>query len=103
MNKEEMRRKIDEELKHIPRGVVVSDQNFFRSYYNGMRMTDLSQNSECPAKETFIRAVEAMKKNKPDFSSNYDSDFFNLWVVLRKAVKHEMGDKYRRSTMYGRS
>ncbi len=78
MKKEEMRRKIDEELKHIPRGVTGSDQNFFRSYYNGMRMTDLSQNSECPAKETLIKAVEAMKKDKPNFLPIYDKAFFNL-------------------------
>jgi len=73
-----MRRKIDEELRHILRGVTGSDQNYFRSYYNGMRMTDLSQNSEYPAKETLIKAVEAMKKNKPDFPPIYDRTFFNL-------------------------
>ncbi len=78
MKKEEMRRKIDEELKYIPRGVTSSDQNYFRSRHNGMRMTDLSQNAECPAKETLIKAVEAMKKDKPNFLLIYDREFFNL-------------------------
>jgi len=78
MKKEEMRRKIDEELKHIPRGATSSDQNYFRSRYNGMRMTDLSQNAECPAKETLVRAIETIKKDKADFLPIYDRDFFHI-------------------------
>ena len=78
MKKEEMRRKIDEELKHIPRSIKGSNQNWLREYYNGMRMTDLSRNPACPAKETLIKAVEAMKKGKPNFLPIYDKAFFNL-------------------------
>jgi len=78
MKKEEMRRKIEEESKHITRGVTGSDQNYFRSYYNGMRMTDLSQNPAFPAKETLFKAIVAIKKGHPDFSPIYDRDFFNL-------------------------
>ena len=76
MEREEMRKKINEELKHIPRGSF--SQNMLRMYYNGIRMHDLSQNLACAAKKTVIKAVEAMKKNKPDFSPIYDREFFNL-------------------------
>ena len=76
MKREEMRKKINEELKYIPRGFKGSDQNYFRLYYNGMRMTDLSRNPASPAKDTLIKAVEAIKKNEPDFLPIYDRDFF---------------------------
>ena len=77
MKREEMRGKINEELNHIPRSIKGSNQNWLREYYNGMRMTDLSRNPACPAKETLIKAVEAMKKDKPDFLPIYDREFFN--------------------------
>ena len=76
MKREEMRKKINEELKHIPRVKGWLDQNMLRAYYNGMRMTDLSRNPASPAKETLIRAVETMRKDKPDFSPIYDIGFF---------------------------
>jgi hypothetical protein len=76
MKREEMRKKINEELKHIPRSFKGSDQNYFRLYYNGMRMTDLSRNPASPAKDTLIRAIETMKKDKPDFSPIYNRGFF---------------------------
>ncbi len=76
MKREEMRRKINEELKHIPRSFKGSDQNWFREYYNGMRTHDLSLNPPLPAKETLIRATNAIKKDKPNFSPIYDRQFF---------------------------
>jgi len=78
MKREEMREKINEELKHIPRSIKGSNQNMLREYYNGMRMTDLSRNSASPAKETLVKAIEAIKKDKPDFSPIYDRDFFHI-------------------------
>jgi len=76
MKRVEMRKKIDEELEYIPRSFRGSDQNWFREYYNGMRMTDLSQNPACPAKDTLFRAIEEIKKKRPDFLPIYDRDFF---------------------------
>lgn len=68
MKREEMRGKIKEELKDIiPRSYRGSEQNKLRFYYNAMRMTDLGQNPACPAKETLARAIEAMKKDTPNF------------------------------------
>jgi len=76
MKREEMRKKINEELKHIQRGSF--QQNMFRMYYNGMRMTDLSQNSECPASDTLLKAIEAFRTEHPNFLPIYDRDFFQL-------------------------
>lgn len=78
MKREEMRGKIDKELEHVPRSFRGSDQNWLREYYNGMRMTDLSLNPTLPAKETLIKAIEAIKKDKPDFLPVYDRDFFHV-------------------------
>ncbi len=76
MKREEMRKKINEELKHIPRVKGWLDQNILRANYNGMRAHDLSQNPLSPAKDTLIKAIEAIKKDKPDFLPFYDRDFF---------------------------
>ena len=78
MKREEMRKKINEELKHIPRVKGWLDQNILRANYNGMRMTDLSLNPTFLAKETLIKAIEAIKKDKPGFSPIYDRDFFHI-------------------------
>ena len=72
--KREMRGKINEELKHIPRGSF--DQNMLREYHNGMRRHDLSLNSALPAKDTLIRAIETIKKDKLHFLPIYDREFF---------------------------
>jgi len=78
MKREELNRKVTEELNHIPRSIKGSNQNWLREYYNGMRMTDLSRNPTFPAKETLVRAIETMKKDKPNFLPVYDREFFHL-------------------------
>jgi hypothetical protein len=80
MKREEMRKKINEELEHIPRSFRGSDQNMLRAHYNGMRMTNLGQNPAYPAKDTLFRAIEEIKKDKPDFSPRYDRRFFERGV-----------------------
>jgi len=65
VKKEELNKKVTEESKHIPRGSF--DQNILRSYYNGMRRHDLSQNPALPAKESLLKAIETVRKDKPDF------------------------------------
>ena len=77
MKREEMLKRIDEELKHIPRSFKGSNQNMLRASHNLIRRHDLSLNSALPAKETRIRAIETIKKYKPDFSPIYDREFFH--------------------------
>ena len=75
MKRDELNKKVTKELKHIPRGSF--DQNMLRTYYNAMRRHDLILNPALPAKDTLIRAVELMRKDKPDFLPVYDRDFFS--------------------------
>ncbi|MCJ7743192.1 MAG: hypothetical protein MUO99_01350 [Dehalococcoidales bacterium] len=74
MHRDELNKKVNDELKHIPRGSF--DQNMLREYYNGMRRHDLSLTPVVPAKDTLIRAIEAVRKDKPDFLAMYDREFF---------------------------
>ncbi len=75
MKRDELIRKVAEELKHIPRGSF--DQNMLREYYNGMRRHDLSLNPALPAKDSLRTAIEIVTKDKPDFLPIYDRDFFH--------------------------
>ena len=70
MKKEEMRRKIDEELKHIPRSFEGSDQNLLRAYYNSMRMTDLGRNPSSPGKRDSNQGHRGDKEGQPPFLTN---------------------------------
>lgn len=77
MKRDELNKKVAEELKRIPRGSF--DQNMLRAYYNAMRRHDLSLSPACPARDTLVRAVELIRKGKPDFLPTYDRDFFQIW------------------------
>lgn len=77
MKREEMREKINEELNHIPRSFKDSNQNMLREYYNGMRRHDLSLNPAFPANDSLLTAIEALRKNHPDFLPIYNRDFFS--------------------------
>ncbi len=74
MHKDELNKKVTEELRHIPRGSF--DQNMLRAYYNAMRRHDLSLNPALPAKDTLIGAIETLRKDKPDLLPIYDREFF---------------------------
>jgi len=74
MKKEELNRKVAEDLKHIPRASLA--QNMFRAIYNALRRHDLSLNPKLPAKDSLRTAIEIARKDKPDFSPIYDRDFF---------------------------
>lgn len=74
MKKDELNKKVTEELKYIPRGSF--DQNMLREYYNGMRRYDLSLSPALPAKDSLLKTIEAVRKDKPEFLPIYDKDFF---------------------------
>ena len=74
MKREELNKKVGEELKHIPRGSF--DQNMLRACYNMLRRHDLGLNPEYPAKETLVRSIETVREDKPDFLPIYDKEFF---------------------------
>ena len=76
MKREEMKEKIDGELRHIPRSFRGSNQNMLRSAYNMIRRHDLALNPHCPAQESLMKAIEQLKKTDPEFSPLYDKSFF---------------------------
>jgi len=78
MKREQMRKKVNEELKHIPRSFKGSNQNMLREYYNGMRETHLSRNPALSANDSLLKAIEALRMNHPDFLPIYDRDFFHI-------------------------
>ena len=74
MKRDELNKKVTEELQHIPRGSL--DQNMLRACYNGIRRHDLSLNPVLPAKDSLLKAIEIVRKDKPDFLPIYDGEFF---------------------------
>ncbi len=78
MKREELNRKVGEELEHIPRIEGELKQNLFRSAYNQIRGHDLAVNPAIPASESFNRALEQARQGNPSFSPVYDRDFFTI-------------------------
>ena len=74
MKRDELNKKVAEELKRISRGSL--DQNILRANYNVMRSNDLSLNPALPAKDSLLKAIERVRKDKPDFFPKYDREFF---------------------------
>ena len=70
-----MSSKVDEDLKHIPKGVGGSAQNRLRYYYEVYREIDIIEKTK---EETLERAIVATKKDYPDFVPQYDKDYFKL-------------------------
>ena len=79
MKKEKMNVMVSEELSHIPRGsIVASPQRRLRLVYNMQRRHDLAENPYTLARESLLNAIEAIRKNNPDFVPSFDRDFFGL-------------------------
>ena len=72
----EMREQVREELSHIPRGI--EPQNELRHFYWNMRMKSLGKKAKLDKtkEEVLIEALNAVRKNYPDFAPRYDKDFF---------------------------
>jgi hypothetical protein len=76
VNRSQRNKKVTEELKYIPQGSAY--QNMLRAGYHNTRRRELGQNPELTAKDTLLRAIEAVKKDQPDFLPMYDKDFFRV-------------------------
>jgi len=76
MKREELNKKVTEELEHIPKDLRGSTQNELRMLYNLIRRRELGQNPASSAKGSLLKAIETLRKDKPDFSPIYDRDFF---------------------------
>ncbi len=76
MKREEMNRKVANEIKHIPRIKGNLEQNLFRSGYNAMRRHDLAENPRVSPSISFGKVLEQFRRTDPGFLPIYDRDFF---------------------------
>ncbi len=76
MKREEMKEKIDGELRHITRSFRGSNQNMLRAAYNMIRRHDLALNPHCPAQESLMKSIEQLRGTHPEFSPLYDKSLF---------------------------
>ncbi len=64
------------ELRHIPKGEKRSLQNFLRFAYNALRRKHLTLRKT--RDETLKELVEKIKKAHPEFTPQYDKDYFKI-------------------------
>jgi hypothetical protein len=71
-----IRDKVKKEIKNIPRGNA--PQNELRMFYWPLRMNSLGKKAKAPKtpEEVLIEAINAVRKNYPDFIPEYDKNFF---------------------------
>ena len=77
MKRAELNKKVTEELQHIPEDIRDSTQNELRMLYNLIRRRELGRNSASQTKDSLLKAIETLRKDKPDFLPIYDRDFFH--------------------------
>lgn len=68
--------KVDEDLKHIPKGAKGSTQNLLRMTYRNYRISHI--NITKTKEEVLKVAIAELKKTDPTFMPQYDSDYFKL-------------------------
>ena len=76
MKREDMNKKVANELNHIPHVKGDLEQNLFRSGYNAIRRHDLAVNPATPPSVSFRKILEQVRKTNPSFLPIYDRDFF---------------------------
>jgi len=77
MKRDELNKKVTEELQYIPKDIRGSTQNELRMLYNLIRRRELGRNSASQTKDSLLKAIETLRKDKPDFLPIYDRDFFH--------------------------
>ncbi len=66
---------VDEDLKHIPRGLRGSTQNSLRFYYYDLRKHDIAKEPKTK-EETLKKAIAELRKKEPTFVPQYDRNYF---------------------------
>lgn len=79
MERNSIKKLIQEELKRIPRGGSGSAQNELRMVYKMMRQHGLSQNSQQSPTQVFKEAVEKIRKDHPEFKPNVTDRHYFGW------------------------
>ena len=77
LTRAEIETRVSAELEHIPRGARGSSQNMLRILYNMLKRHSLTLSAIPQTKEEVLReAVNAVREEDPDFTPEYDKDFF---------------------------
>jgi len=86
----EMRKKVKEELDHIPRRDF--SQNMLRQAYWSLRLHSIGKRAgkERSKEEVLVRAAQIVKKDNPNFCPRFNDGFFNA-NNLYKAAKDDSG------------
>jgi Mn-dependent DtxR family transcriptional regulator len=75
--RDEIERIVGLELEHIPHGARRSSQNMLRMLYNMLMRHSLALQGGPQTKEEVLReAINAVREEDPDFTPEYDKDFF---------------------------
>ena len=67
---------VNHELAHIPKGEKYSLQNFLRFAYNALRRKHLTLGKT--RDETLKELVDKIQKAHPEFTPQYDEDYFKI-------------------------
>jgi hypothetical protein len=78
MRKQEMSKKVAQELSYIPGNRKNVAQGILRTTYDALRRHDLSVNPAAPASESLRSAIAAVRRNYPKAPLQFDQEFFGL-------------------------
>jgi hypothetical protein len=76
MNRDEMTRIVNEDLKHIPRNRDFDTQAELRATYNALRRHGLTLGKN--KDQTLAECIDFLKKQNPSWMPMYDRDYFKL-------------------------
>jgi hypothetical protein len=74
MDKQEIDKKVREEMLHISFNTANPWQRMVRALYNMLRRQDLTENPSSEPRESLMKCVEELKQTDPDFHP-FDLDF----------------------------
>jgi hypothetical protein len=78
MKKQDMNKKVAQELSYIPGNPKNAAQGVLRTTYDALRRHDLSVNPTASARESLRNAVAAVRRNYPKAPLHFDQEFFGL-------------------------
>lgn len=67
---------IKEETSYISK--EGKDQNILRMFYSAIRRHDLSISKDTPRGESLKKAIGSVRKQSPNFTPLYDTEFFKM-------------------------
>ena len=76
LTRAEIETTVSAELERIPRSARGSSQNMLRMLYNVLRRHSLAIGIPQTKEEVLREAVNAVREEDPDFTPEYDKDFF---------------------------